>query len=151
MIKLNALVAPSGARKKPKRVGRGCGSGRGTTAGKGTKGQKARAGRKPRLGFEGGQMPLQRRIPKRGFRSINRREYAIVNVERLAKFEPNTVITPEVLLEKRIISDIKCGVKILGKGEINIPLEINVDAISKNAAQKIEAAGGKVITNYTGK
>ncbi|MDI6780515.1 MAG: 50S ribosomal protein L15 [bacterium] len=143
-MKLNELVAPAGSRKKAKRVGRGHGSGLGMTAGKGAKGQKARKGRKPRRGFEGGQMPLQRRIPKRGFHNINRREFAIINVERLAEFEAGSAITSDLLLRTGMVSKLKCGVKILGKGEINIPVHVVVEAASKEAVRKIEAAGGTV-------
>ncbi len=143
-MKLNELVAPAGSRKKAKRIGRGHGSGTGLTAGKGAKGQKARSGRKPRRGFEGGQMPLQRRIPKRGFHNIHRREFAIVNVERLAEFEPDSAITSALLLSTGVVSKLKCGVKILGDGEINIPLHLVVEAASKEAVRKIEAAGGTV-------
>ncbi|MBU0700116.1 50S ribosomal protein L15 [bacterium] len=143
-MKLNELVAPAGSRKKAKRVGRGHGSGLGMTAGKGAKGQKARSGRKPRRGFEGGQMPLQRRIPKRGFFSMNRREFAIINVERLAELESGCVVTSDLLLSLGMISKLKCGVKILGDGEINIPLHVVVEAASKEAVRKIEAAGGTV-------
>ncbi len=143
-MKLNELVAPAGSRKKAKRVGRGHGSGLGMTAGKGAKGQKARKGRKPRRGFEGGQMPLQRRIPKRGFHNINRKEFAIINVERLAEFEAGSAITSDLLLSTGMVSKLKCGVKILGDGEINIPLHVVVEAASKEAVRKIEAAGGTV-------
>ncbi|MEK7274344.1 MAG: 50S ribosomal protein L15 [Candidatus Desantisbacteria bacterium] len=143
-MKLNELVAPAGSRKKAKRVGRGHGSGLGMTAGKGAKGQKARTGRKPRRGFEGGQMPLQRRIPKRGFHNINRKEFAIINVERLVEFEAGSAITSDLLLSIGMVSKLKCGVKILGDGEINIPVHVVVEAASKEAVRKIEAAGGTV-------
>jgi large subunit ribosomal protein L15 len=143
-MKLNELVAPAGCRKKAKRVGRGHGSGLGMTAGKGAKGQKARSGRKPRRGFEGGQMPLQRRIPKRGFYNINRKEFSIINVERLAEFESGSAVTSDLLLSTGMISKLKCGVKVLGDGEINIPLHLVVEAASKEAVRKIEAAGGSV-------
>lgn len=144
-MKLNELEAPAGSRKKAKRIGRGVGSGWGKTAGKGAKGQKARSGMKPRRGFEGGQMPLQRRIPKRGFYSRNRKEFVIINMERLEEgFESGDTVTADILLSRGAISKLKCGVKILGKGEINIPLHVVVEAASKDAVKKIEAAGGTV-------
>jgi len=144
-MRLNELKAPEGAHKKPKRIGRGHGSGHGGSSTKGLAGQLARKGGKG-IGFEGGQMPLQRRVPKRGFNNPRRKEYAIVNVGTLGSygFEPGSKITPSILRQVGLVKKIKNGVKILGDGEINIPLIVKVDVVSKGAAKKIEAAGGKV-------
>ena len=125
------------------RRGRGHGSGNGKTAGKGHKGQKARSGA-PRIGFEGGQMPLYRRLPKRGFTNIFAKKYVSINVDRLNIFENGTVVTPELLLETRVISKVLDGVKILGNGTIDKSLTVQGCKFSKSAAEKIEAAGGKV-------
>lgn len=143
-MKLHELKPATGSRKAPKRVGRGTGSGLGRNAGKGEKGQNARTGGGVRPGFEGGQMPLYRRLPKRGFTNIFAKEYIAINVDRLNVFENGTVVTPELLLEMRIISKIKDGVKILGNGEIEKSLTVKATKFSKAAAEKIEAAGGKV-------
>lgn len=143
-MKLHELKPAAGSRKAPKRVGRGTGSGLGRNAGKGEKGQNARTGGGVRPGFEGGQMPLYRRLPKRGFTNIFAKEYIAINVDRLNVFENGTVVTPELLLEMRIISKIKDGVKILGNGEIEKSLTVKATKFSKAAAEKIEAAGGKV-------
>ncbi|MCR5390953.1 MAG: 50S ribosomal protein L15 [Lachnospiraceae bacterium] len=123
------------------RRGRGHGSGNGKTAGKGHKGQKARSGA-PRIGFEGGQMPLYRRIPKRGFKNINTREIVAINVSRLEVFDNGTDVTVESLLEKGIIKDAADGVKILGNGELTKKLNVKVNAFSASAKEKIEKAGG---------
>ncbi|NOX20946.1 MAG: 50S ribosomal protein L15 [Nitrospirae bacterium] len=142
-MRIEDLKPAPGSKKKPKRVGRGPGSGHGKTACKGHKGQKARAGAKISPGFEGGQMPLHRRLPKRGFTNAAfKKEYAIVNLKRLETLEED-VITPELLLEKRIISKLKDGLKVLGDGEIKRACTIKAHAFSKTAIQKIEAAGGK--------
>ena len=125
------------------RRGRGHGSGNGKTAGKGHKGQKARSGA-PRPGFEGGQMPLYRRLPKRGFTNIFAKQIVSINVDRLNIFENGTVVTPELLLETRVISKVKDGVKILGNGTLEKSLTVQGCKMSKAAAEKIEAAGGKV-------
>lgn len=143
-MKLHELRPAEGARKAPKRVGRGTGSGLGRNAGKGEKGQKARSGGGVRLGFEGGQMPLYRRLPKRGFTNIFAKEYAEINVERLNIFEDGTEITPELLLEKGIVKKAKNGVKVLGNGELEKKLTVKAAKFTKAAAEKIEAAGGKV-------
>ena len=124
------------------RRGRGHGSGNGKTAGKGHKGQKARSGA-PRPGFEGGQMPLYRRIPKRGFTNIWRKEYEIVNVEALNRFEAGTVITPELLIEEGMVKQVKDGIKILGNGNLEKALTVQAQKFTKSALEKIEAAGGK--------
>ncbi|WP_077368826.1 50S ribosomal protein L15 [Anaerosalibacter sp. Marseille-P3206] len=133
-----------GGSKSTKRLGRGTGSGQGKTAGRGQKGQKSRSGGGVRPGFEGGQMPLYRRMPKRGFTNIFAKEYVIINVSELNRFEDNAVITPEMLLSEGLIKRINDGVKILGDGEINKKLTVKAHKFSKTAAEKIEAAGGKV-------
>ncbi len=143
-MKLHELKPAAGSRKAPKRVGRGTGSGLGRNAGKGEKGQKARSGGGVRPGFEGGQMPLYRRLPKRGFTNIFAKEYVELNVDRLNIFDNGTEVTPELLLEKRVVSKLKDGVKILGNGNLEKSLTVKATKFSKSAAEKIEAAGGKV-------
>ncbi len=143
-MKLHELKPAEGSKRTSKRKGRGIGSGLGKTAGRGHKGQNARSGGGVRPGFEGGQMPLQRRMPKRGFTNIFKKEIVGVNVEKLNIFEDGDVVTPETLLEKRIIKNIKDGVKILGRGELNVKLEVKANGFSKAAKDKIEEAGGKV-------
>ncbi|MCF6463030.1 50S ribosomal protein L15 [Clostridium sp. Cult1] len=146
-MKLNDLRPQvGGGTQKRKRIGRGIGSGHGKTSGKGHKGQKSRSGGGVRPGFEGGQMPLIRRLPKRGFTNIFAKEYAIINVNDLNRFEDNTVITPELLINEGVIKRGKAidGVKILGDGDINKKLTVKAHKFSKMAAEKIEAAGGKV-------
>jgi large subunit ribosomal protein L15 len=143
-VQVHDLGAPAGARRERKRVGRGVGSGLGKTAGKGHKGQKARAGASLRPGFEGGQMPLQRRLPKRGFTNIFRTEYATVNLERLGKFPAGSEVSPESLLATGTLRSLRDGVKILGGGELDRPLTVRAHAFSRAAREKIEAAGGKV-------
>ena len=140
---LNKLHAPSGATKKRKRVGRGEGSGHGKTAGKGHKGQKARTGGSTKLGYEGGQTPLHRRLPKRGFTNKFKKTYDIVNIERLSVFNKGDVVDAETLTAKGIAKNIKDGIKILGDGEIKIPLTVKADKFTAAAVKKIEAAGGK--------
>lgn len=142
-MKLHELKPAPGSRKARKRVGRGIGSGHGKTAGRGTKGQNARSGGGVRLGFEGGQMPLYRRLPKRGFNNPTRKEYAIVNLETLNRFEDGTVITPEFLKERGVVKNLKDGLKILGDGELKVKLTIKAHKFSQSALSKIEAAGGK--------
>ncbi|MGM9973046.1 MAG: 50S ribosomal protein L15 [Clostridiaceae bacterium] len=142
-MKLHELKPAAGSKKAPKRVGRGTGSGLGRNAGKGEKGQKARSGGGVRPGFEGGQMPLYRRLPKRGFTNIFAKEYVELNVDRLNIFENGTEVTPELLLEKRVVSKLKDGVKILGNGNLEKSLTVKATKFSKSAAEKIEAAGGK--------
>lgn len=143
-MKLHELSPEYGSKKARKRIGRGAGSGQGKTAGKGHKGQKARAGRGMRPGFEGGQMPLQRRIPKRGFVNIFRKEFTIVSVKALdAAFEAGETVTIEALCEKGLVKKTLDGVKILGNGEITKALTVEANAFSESAKQKIEAAGGK--------
>ncbi|MFO7266147.1 MAG: 50S ribosomal protein L15 [Limnochordales bacterium] len=144
-MKLHELRPPAGARKHAKRVGRGIGSGRGKTSGRGHKGQGARSGGLKGPGFEGGQTPLQRQLPKRGFKNTKfARRYAVINVEQLNRFEPNTVVTPELLVQSRLVRDIKDGIKLLGDGEITRPLTVRVHAFSQTAAEKIRAAGGSI-------
>ena len=143
-MKLHELSPAEGSKKAVKRIGRGPASGQGKTAGKGHKGQKARAGRGMRPGFEGGQMPLQRRIPKRGFNNIFANEIAAVNVSALDKaFEDGAVVDVNALIEKGLVKKALDGVKILGNGEISKKLTVKVNAYSDSAKQKIEAAGGK--------
>jgi len=142
-MRLHDLAPAEGSTKKPKRVGRGIGSGHGKTATRGHKGQNARSGGGVRPGFEGGQMPLYRRIPKRGFTNIFKKEFVAVNVDKLNGFEEDTKVTPELLIEKGIIKNIKDGVKILGNGQLNVRLHVVAHAFSETAIAKIEAAGGK--------
>jgi large subunit ribosomal protein L15 len=143
-MELNTIKPPSGSQKGPKRVGRGRSSGHGKTSCKGHKGQKARSGSGSSRGSEGGQMPLQRRVPKRGFTNIFRKEYEVVNIEKLNAFESGTDITPELLSEKGIVRLNLAGVKILGDGELKASLTVRANRFSKTAREKIEAAGGKV-------
>ena len=143
-MKLHELKPAEGAKKAPRRIGRGTGSGLGRNAGKGEKGQKARTGGGVRPGFEGGQMPLYRRLPKRGFTNIFAKEFTAINVDRLNIFEDGTEVTPELLLECGVISKIRDGVKILGNGELSKNLTVKATKFSKVAAEKIAAAGGKV-------
>ncbi|NEZ46635.1 50S ribosomal protein L15 [Clostridium niameyense] len=142
-MKLHELKAPQGANKSPKRVGRGTGSGLGKTSARGQKGQNSRSGGGVRPGFEGGQMPLFRRLPKRGFTNIFAKEYATINLDRLNCFEDGTVVTPELLVEKKIVKKLKDGVKILGNGNMDKKLTVKAAKFSKTAIEKIEAAGGK--------
>lgn len=142
-MKLHELTATPGSVRERRRIGRGHGSGWGKTAGKGHKGQKARAGRGMRPGFEGGQMPLQRRLPKRGFNNIFRKEYVTVNVGSLNVFEDGAVVDLQALLDARVISKACDGVKILANGNLTKKLTVKVDAFSASAKEKIEAAGGK--------
>src|SRR5690554_6160067 len=141
-MKLHELVISEGARHERKRLGRGTGSGHGKTAGKGHKGQKARSGGGVRPGFEGGQMPLFQRLPKRGFTNINRKEYAIVNLDTLNRFEDGTEVTPELLIETGVVKSEKAGIKILAKGELNKKLTVKAHKFSSAAKEAIEAAGG---------
>jgi len=142
-LNLSELRPAPGARTKPTRKGQGIGSGLGKTSGRGHKGQKARSGGGVRPGFEGGQMPLQRRFPKRGFTNIFKKKITAINLDALNVFEPGTEVTPEVLLETGVIKKIGDGVKILGEGTLEKALTVKVHAFSKSAAEKIAAAGGK--------
>lgn len=143
-MKLHELKSPPGANKRAKRVGRGPGSGHGKTSTRGHKGQKSRSGGGVRLGFEGGQMPLQRRIPKRGFTNIFKKEFALVNVKDLNIFADGTEVTPELLQAHGLIKKINDGVKILGDGELERTLTVKAHKISKQAEEKVVAKGGKV-------
>ena len=144
VIALNNLRPAKGANRKNKRVGRGIGSGHGKTATRGYKGQLSRSGTSMRPGFEGGQMPLYRRLPKRGFNNIHRIEYAVVNVGRLAELDARTPIDPALLKEKGIVKSLKDGVKILGFGELHKALHVRAHKFSKQAAEIIQKAGGTV-------
>ncbi|NLU50803.1 MAG: 50S ribosomal protein L15 [Syntrophomonadaceae bacterium] len=143
-MRLHELKAPPGATKRVKRVGRGMSSGHGKTSTRGHKGQKARSGGGVRPGFEGGQMPLQRRLPKRGFTNIFKKEFAIVNVKDLNRFADGTVVTPQLLRENGLIKSSKDGVKILGDGELEKTLTVQAHRISRQAEEKIAAKGGRV-------
>ncbi len=143
-MKLNNLAPAPGAKTESKRLGRGIGSGLGKTSGKGHKGQWARSGGGVRPGFEGGQMPLVRRIPKRGFNNIYKKEYSIVNVSDLEKFDNGTVVTAELLLETGVLSKVEpYGLKVLGNGTLTKKLEVKANKFTKSAAEIIEKAGGK--------
>ena len=142
-MKLHELSPAPGSVKEAYRKGRGAGSGNGKTAGKGHKGQKARSGGGVRPGFEGGQMPLQRRIPKRGFTNIWRQEYVGVNVEALNMFEDGTEVTVEMIMAAGLAKKVTAGVKILGDGKLEKKLTVKAHKFSKSAVEKIEAAGGK--------
>jgi large subunit ribosomal protein L15 len=143
-MNLSDLKPTPGSRHKRKRVGRGPGSGHGKTAGRGEKGQRSRSGYSGKRGFEGGQMPLVRRVPKRGFHNLFRKEYAIVNLERLNELE-GTEFTPEMLLESRVVRKLQAGLKILGEGEIGRAITVHAHRFTASAKEKIEAAGGKAI------
>lgn len=142
-MKLHELSPAAGSKKDVKRIGRGAASGQGKTAGKGHKGQKARAGRGMQVGFEGGQMPLQRRLPKRGFNNIFAKEIATVNVSALNNFEDGATVTIEALVNAGLVKKALDGVKVLGNGELSKKLTVQVNAYSDSAKAKIEAAGGK--------
>ncbi|MFB3165352.1 50S ribosomal protein L15 [Neobacillus sp. NPDC093182] len=141
-MKLHELKPAEGSRKERKRLGRGIGSGQGKTAGKGHKGQNARSGGGVRLGFEGGQTPLFRRLPKRGFTNISRKEYAIVNLDVLNQFEEGTEVTPELLIETGLVKNEKAGIKILAKGNVEKKLTVKAHKFSSTAKEAIEAVGG---------
>ena len=143
-MKLNELKYTEVARRNSKRIGRGHGSGWGKTAGKGSKGQNARSGGGVALGFEGGQTPIWRRLPKRGFTNFTRKEYSIVNVELLNRFEDGAEITPELLKQAGLVRKELDGVKILGVGELEKKLTVKANKFSKSAVEAIEKAGGKV-------
>jgi large subunit ribosomal protein L15 len=143
-VNLSNLKPPRGSRHRKVRVGRGIGSKLGKTAGKGNKGQKSRKGYSRRPGFEGGQMPLRRRIPKRGFHNPTRVEYAVVNVEGLNIFPAGTMVTRELLLASGLIRQVQFEIKVLGDGELTTALTVHAHKFSKSAAEKITAAGGKV-------
>jgi large subunit ribosomal protein L15 len=142
-VRIEELRPVEGRKRKVKRVGRGIGSGHGKTSCRGHKGQKSRSGGTKGPGFEGGQMPLQRRLPKRGFRNRFKIEYAVINLKDINRLEGLDLITPDILLERGIIKNVKDGLKVLGEGELNRPLTIRAEAFSASALEKIAAAGGK--------
>ena len=144
-MNLSSLKPPEGSRKKRKRIGRGDGSGHGGTSTKGHKGQNARSGGRVRPGFEGGQMPLSRRLPKRGFHNPFRKNIVTINIDQLRRFPEGSVIDRDVLLEAGLVKKTGDGIKILGKGDIEYPISVKVDMISRGAKDKIEAAGGSVV------
>lgn len=143
-MKLHELNSTEGSRNKSFRVGRGIGSGNGKTAGKGHKGQNSRSGGGTRLGFEGGQLPIFRRIPKFGFKNVNRLEFATVNVSSLNRFEDGTIVTPAMLVECGLVRKEYNGIKILGNGELSKKITVQANKFSKSAVIAIEKAGGKV-------
>ena len=143
-MRIHELSPAEGSKKKHKRVGRGQGSGHGKTCCRGHKGQRSRSGGRLRLGFEGGQMPLQRRLPKRGFTNIFHKDCNIINIKDLNRFDPNSIIDINALREAGLVNRARGDIKLLGEGEISHPMVIKVDKISKAARVKIEAAGGKV-------
>jgi large subunit ribosomal protein L15 len=150
-MRLGQLRPAAGARKRRKRLGTGPGSGKGKTCGKGSKGQQSRAGYSANPGFEGGQMPLTRRVPKRGFKPPVRKEYQVVNLGRLAKWDPEQVVTADSLAAAGFVRSGGRAVKILGTGDSPSGLKVKVDAVSESAKKKIEAAGGTVELTGTGK
>jgi len=143
-MKLNELSPPDGSRGTRKRVGRGVGSGHGKTAGRGSKGHNSRSGGGVRPGFEGGQMPLHRRLPKRGFTNIFTKKIAVINIRDLARFESGSIVDEAALIRVGLVKGRRDGIKLLGQGEIKIPLTIKVNGVSKNAREKIIAAGGNI-------
>lgn len=143
-MKLNELRPAAGSRRNPKRVGRGPGSGLGKTAGRGHKGQKSRSGYSQKPGFEGGQMPLHRRLPKRGFTNVFRKTYRTVNVERLATLEAGSAVDPQAMLDAGLLPKGRGEVKVLGNGELGVALTVSAHKFTRSAVQKIEAAGGSV-------
>ena len=143
-MKLNELSPAQGSRKTTRRLGRGVASGRGNTAGRGTKGYNSRSGGGVRPGYEGGQMPLQRRLPKRGFANIFRKRVAIINIRDLARFEAGSVVDEAALVAAGLVKGRREAIKLLAQGDIDCALDVKVNHISKKAQEKIEAAGGKV-------
>ena len=143
-MKLNDLSPAKGSHKATKRLGRGVGSGSGKTAGRGTKGFNSRSGGGVRPGYEGGQMPLHRRLPKRGFTNIFRKNIAVINIRDLARFDKGSLVDAEALVKMGLVKGKNDGIKLLGNGEINYPLDIKINKVSKSAREKIEAVGGKV-------
>ena len=145
-MRIHELKKPEGSTKAPKRIGRGQGTGQGTTAGRGMNGQNSRSGGGVRLGFEGGQMPLYRRLPKRGFTCYNTKDIVAVNIKSLERFEDGAVVDEQALLESRAVSKIGDGVKIIGNADLSKKLTVKVTAFSAAAKEKIEAAGGTAET-----
>jgi large subunit ribosomal protein L15 len=144
MLSINTLKPARGANRKNKRVGRGMGSGHGKTSTRGYKGQKSRSGSSIRPGFEGGQMPLHRRLPKRGFNNLFRKEYAVINLEKLAAFEAGAQVDPEILKSRGFVKDLQDGLKVLGDGELPHALHVRAHKFSKSAAEKIQKVGGTI-------
>ncbi len=143
-MRLNDLVPEKGQRKTRKRVGRGVGSGFGKTAGRGNKGQNCRSGGGVRPGYEGGQMPIHRRLPKRGFKNRFKKIFAIVNVQDLNRFESQSVVDEVALIKGGLVKGDRDGIKVLGKGDVTVPVTVRIDKVSDSARHKIEAAGGKI-------
>jgi large subunit ribosomal protein L15 len=143
-MKLHELLPPDGSRRSRKRVGRGVGSGNGTTAGRGTKGHNSRSGGGVRPGFEGGQMPLHRRLPKRGFTNIFKKKIVVINIRDLSRFESGSTVDEAALVRIGLVKGRRDGIKLLGKGDITFPLTVKVNDVSKNAREKILAAGGNI-------
>ena len=143
-MKLNELLPPDGSRGTRKRLGRGVGSGQGKTAGRGSKGHNSRSGGGVRPGFEGGQMPLHRRLPKGGFTNIFKKKIAVINIRDLVRFESGSIVDEAALLRAGLVKGRRDGIKLLGQGEITIPLTIKVNEVSQNAREKIIAAGGNI-------
>ncbi|MCS1352574.1 50S ribosomal protein L15 [Mechercharimyces sp. CAU 1602] len=141
-MKLHELKPNEGSRKKRNRVGRGMASGNGKTSGRGHNGQNSRSGGGVRPGFEGGQNPIYRRLPKRGFTNPNRKEYAVINMDVLNRFEEGTIVTPELLLETKVVKNLRDGLKVLGDGELKVKVTVKAHKFSRTAAEKIAAAGG---------
>jgi large subunit ribosomal protein L15 len=143
-MNLSSLKPPKGARKNRKRVGRGTGSGHGKTSCRGHKGQNSRSGGGTPIGFEGGQMPLKRRLPKRGFTNIFKKKYSLVKIQDLCRFDKDSVVDPEVLIKSGLVKKIDDGIKVLGNGEIDRSITLKVHKWTKSANAKIAAAGGKI-------
>ena len=143
-MKLHELSPPSRSRKMSRRLGRGVGTGRGKTAGRGTKGYNSRSGGGVRPGYEGGQMPIQRRLPKRGFTNIFRKRIAVINIRDLLTFKSGSLVDEDALVKAGLIKGKKDGIKLLGQGEISIALNVKLSHVSKSAREKIEAAGGSI-------
>ena len=143
-MKLNELSPPAGSRKTRKRLGRGVGSGTGKTAGRGTKGHNSRSGGGVRPGYEGGQMPIHRRLPKRGFTNIFKKQFAVLNIRDLNGFDSGSVVDEAALVKLGLVKGRRDGIKLLGNGDIDFPLTVKLDRISKSAKDKIESAGGTV-------
>jgi large subunit ribosomal protein L15 len=142
-LHIGTLRAPHGAHKRRKRIGQGMGSGHGKTATRGSKGQRSRTGARMRPGFEGGQMPMHRRLPKRGFKNIFKKQYAVVNLGDLEGLDPKDKVTPELLVGRGLVGKVRDGVRVLGDGDLKAPLQIAAHHFSRSALEKIEKAGGK--------
>lgn len=143
-MELYELAPVKGQHKNRKRVGRGVASGNGKTAGRGSKGQNARSGGGVRPGYEGGQMPIHRRLPKRGFKNPFKKIFAIINVKDLNRFEKDEIVDETALIKSGLVKGDRDGIKLLGNGEVSVPLTLKIDKVSESARQKIEAAGGKI-------